>query len=448
MKKLLACILAFVLCLSLAACAQDEPAPTPDPDPDPVVDTPVEPVVTKSDVENARDYISAMYKKDAAETAADYQVVAQVIINGTTFPIEWVANVTTGAAEDVKVEEPVDNMVTINVNEQAPEEVIYDLVATVKDADGKTESVTFPHTVPAAPADDLCEAEILARAFALEPGATMLGKQVLRGEIVSIDSAYSAEYNNITVTIQVGEQTIQCYRLAGGEDLVVGDVITVTGEIKNYNGTVEFDAKCTYSKDMSTDEAKQLITMEKAYALEAGATMLGKQALRGEIVSIDSAYSAEYNNITVTIQVGEQTIQCYRLAGGEDLVVGDVITVTGEITNYNGTIEFAAKCTYSKDQTLAEAKDIILLEKAYALEVGATMLGKQEITGEIISIDSAYSAEYNNITVTLQVGEQTIQCYRLAGGEELAVGDVITVTGDITNYNGTIEFAAKCTYVK
>lgn len=347
MKKLLACILAFALCLSLAACAQDEPAPTPDPDPDPVVDTPVEPVETKNDVENARDYISAMYKKDAAETAADYQVVAQVIINGTTFPIAWTVNVTAGAETDVKVEEAVDNMVTINVNEQAAEEVTYELVATVTDG-SKTESVSFPHTVPAAPADDLCEAEILARAFALEAGAAMLGKQALRGEIVSIDTAYSADYNNVTVTIQVGEQTVQCFRLVGGEELVVGDVITVIGEIKNYNGTIEFDAKCTYDKDMSLAEAKDIILLEKAYALEAGATMLGKQEICGEIVSIDSAYSPDYGNITVTIQVGEQTIQCYRLSGGEELAVGDVITVTGDITNYNGTIEFAAKCTYVK----------------------------------------------------------------------------------------------------
>ena len=46
------------------------------------------------------------------------------------------------------------------------------------------------------------------------------------------------------------EQPIQCYRLEGeGADaLAVGDVISVTGLIKNYEGTIEFDAGCTFTK--------------------------------------------------------------------------------------------------------------------------------------------------------------------------------------------------------
>ena len=99
---------------------------------------------------------------------------------------------------------------------------------------------------------------------------------------------------------------------------------------------------------MSVEEAKQLLTAEKAYALENGATMKGTQVLRGEIVEIPSAYSADYKNITVNIKVGERIIQCFRLKGGEDLKVGDVITVTGTIKNYNGTIEFDKGCTYVK----------------------------------------------------------------------------------------------------
>ena len=31
----------------------------------------------------------------------------------------------------------------------------------------------------------------------------------------------------------------------GAETLAVGDTITVTGTIKNYNGTIEFDSGCT-----------------------------------------------------------------------------------------------------------------------------------------------------------------------------------------------------------
>jgi hypothetical protein len=44
----------------------------------------------------------------------------------------------------------------------------------------------------------------------------------------------------------MADNLIQCFRLkgTGAENLKVGDEITVTGILKNYNGTVEFDAGC------------------------------------------------------------------------------------------------------------------------------------------------------------------------------------------------------------
>ena len=50
----------------------------------------------------------------------------------------------------------------------------------------------------------------------------------------------------VTVTITVAgreENPIQCYRLKGegAKDLIVGDTVTVTGTLKNYQGTIEFN---------------------------------------------------------------------------------------------------------------------------------------------------------------------------------------------------------------
>ena len=45
-------------------------------------------------------------------------------------------------------------------------------------------------------------------------------------------------------------------------------------------------------------------TIGKAYQLEAGAELKGLRTLTGEIVSIDTPYSEEYGNVTVTIVVG------------------------------------------------------------------------------------------------------------------------------------------------
>ena len=431
MKRFLTFVLALVLCLAVfAGCGEQPEKPKANP------------------LDLAKEYLYTMYKNATLTTAEDYEVVAALKIDGVEYPIAWTVEATSGSADNVVLTPDGKGMIVVDINEEADAETLYTLVATIKNDAGESVTVSFAHRLPEGAPSDMCVAEVVEKAFALEAGASMKGTQVLRGEITSIPTAYSADYKNITVNIKVGDKEIMCYRLAGGEELKVGDVITVTGTIKNYNGTIEFDKGCTYSKDMSVEEAKQLLTVVKAFELEAGASMKGTQVLRGEITSIPTAYSADYKNITVNIKVGDKEIMCYRLAGGEELQVGDVITVTGTIKNYNGTIEFDKGCTYSKDMTIDEAKDILVVASAFELEVGASMKGLQELRGEITSIPTAYSADYKNITVNIKVGDKEIMCYRLSGGEELKVGDVITVTGTIKNYNGTIEFDKGCTYVK
>ena len=193
---------------------------------------------------------------------------------------------------------------------------------------------------------------ILDAAYKLEDGVAMTAPTALAGEIVSIDTAYSEEYKNITVTIVCDgkeDQKIQCYRLKGegAATLAVGDKIGVYGTIKNYKGTIEFDAGCAL---IPYDAAAMARTVLSAYTLEDGLSIDSAKTLTGVISSIDTAYSEEYKNITVTIVVAgmeNNAIQCYRLAGegADTLAVGDTITVTGTLKNYKGTIEFDKGCT-------------------------------------------------------------------------------------------------------
>ena len=102
----------------------------------------------------------------------------------------------------------------------------------------------------------MTEAEVVDAAFALASGATLPGgTYTLTGVVSSIKSAYSSQYHNADINMTVydsngAKKTILCFRLSGsGADAVkVGDEITVTGNIKNYNGTIEFDAGCTLDK--------------------------------------------------------------------------------------------------------------------------------------------------------------------------------------------------------
>ena len=338
------------------------------------------------------------------------------------------------------------------------------------------------------------QSALLDAAYALEDGMTLPESCTMTGVISKIDTAYSEDYKNITVTMIVGgdaERPIMCYRLKGegAKELAIGDTITVTGTIKNYKGTIEFDAGCTLDvvikgaaveepdvdptpeedrfADLNMSDAAAVV--KAAYTLESGESMTKAATLTGVIKTIDTAYSEQYGNITVTIQIGDMAdklINCYRLKGNgaDTLAVGDTVTVTGTLTNYNGKIQFGAGCTLDavtkgntdSGKTEDEGAKIdmndptAVVNAAYALEPGASLAETATLTGMITRIDTAWSDQHQNITVTILVGEMVdkpIMCYRLkgSGAKTLAVGDTITVTGTLKNYNGTIEFDAGCT---
>ena len=99
--------------------------------------------------------------------------------------------------------------------------------------------------------------------------------------------------------------------------------------------------------------------------------------------------------------------------------------------------------------TEAPSGDAAKVDAAYALKSGESLPGTYMLSGVITSIKTAYSERYGNITVILTVPgreNRPIQCFRLEGDgvEHLAVGDSITVSGKLMNYQGTIEFDAGC----
>lgn len=103
--------------------------------------------------------------------------------------------------------------------------------------------------VPASSAASMTYQEIVDLGYALEEGASLPGTYRLYGKVIRMDTAYSYQYNNVTVTMVVEgreDKPIYCYRLAGpgAPEIHVGSQITVEGKLKNYKGTIEFDAGC------------------------------------------------------------------------------------------------------------------------------------------------------------------------------------------------------------
>ena len=438
MKKLLAVLLALALMLG-ACCAFAENVENPD-------------------LKNAASYLFMLYKNakrsEPTATPADYTVLGVVAVDGVEYAVEWTAD-----SETIKIVPNDDKTVTIDVDDKNPEEVNYVLTATVKDENGNTYPVSFERMVPAAFIMDagMSYADIVDYIYTLQDGQATEETFRLFGTIVKIPTAWSEEYKNITVDIAVAgkeDMPVQCYRLSGegADKLQVGDQITVEGIVKNYKGLIEFDKGCQLIGMGEIVSQKAIV--EAAYAVQDGNAMPYPTALMGEIIRIPTAWSEEYKNITVDIVcdgLEEMPIQCYRLTGegAADLKVGDVIGVFGTIKNYKGLIEFDKGCQLIPAES---AKDVRTVLGAYNLQDGDAETTAKTLTGTIIRIPTAWSPDYKNITVDMEIAglaDYPIQCYRLSGegADTLAEGDVITVTGTLKNYKGTIEFDKGCQLV-
>ena len=127
-------------------------------------------------------------------------------------------------------------------------------------------------------------------------------------------------------------------------------------------------------------------------------------------------------------------------------------------TNYGADSLQTVQSAY----TLGELQEVTdptdpgqILTEAYALGAGEELPYEATLTGVITQVHTAYNATYGNITVIMAVpGYETmpIKCYRLSGSgvDQIGVGDTITVTGTIVNYQHSsgdteVEFAQGCT---
>lgn len=489
MKKFISVMLCLVMALSwLVGCTEDAPE--------------------GNDLVNAKAYLINMYqtgdKDEPMEMLMDKNVLSVVTVGGVKYDVEWTVTVTEGASDSVKVVESDEaNHVKIDVPDLPETDIYFTATATVKDADGNTESANFEYKVTGLNISGGPGAEeILDMAYALEQGASLDQAYTLTGVIISVDTAYSADYDNITVTIVVegfDAKPIKCYRLTGNkaDTLAVGDTVTVTGILTNYKGTIEFDAGCVLntvvkgegngdssdvsdgsgevsnevSDDETSKESENNTTTQKtpaeiideAYALAENTSLSYTATLTGVVISVDDAYDEEYDNITVTIQIdgkADKPIMCYRLKGQDidRIAKGDTITVTGTLKNHYGTIEFDFGCTMvnriagGNTPTTQLTDPAQIMNFAYSLQAGERMEYDVTLEGVVTKLSSPYDPSYKNISVYIAVkgSDKELLLYRMKGDEadQLAEGDTITVTGRIINYNGTIEMEAGCTMRK
>ena len=241
-----------VLCILLCSCttlpqqSPDTTAPitTIPPTEPPATLPPTEPEPTEPVPVNteAMDFLRLLYTDEHTATPVDFTLMDVIVVEDRIYKVIWTADV----GEDiVKIIPNDDGTVTVDINEQCPEDTDYTLTASIATAEGYRLTHTWTHTIPMG--KDMVT--IVEEAYALKKGEKLSYPVTLTGKIVSIEKDWSDDYQNITVTITVEgceRKPIRCYCLKGedAKNLQKGDIITVTGILQNYSSRIEFDSGC------------------------------------------------------------------------------------------------------------------------------------------------------------------------------------------------------------
>lgn len=265
------------------------------------------------------------------------------------------------------------------------------------------------------------------------------------GIVSAIPTAYSAEYKNITFNFVDAEgdtEFLQAYRCAGAQadEVQVGDVVVVYGNLTKYNTTYEFAQGC------------ELISLtHPAVAIEA------------PTFSPEAGVFFEALRVTISSEV----------AGAEIYYTTDGTEPTAESTLYTGAIEVSTTTTIkaiavkgSDVSPVATAVYAILAHAGTEADPYTVADARAAIdandgltdvyaTGIVSEIPTAWSTEYNNITfnfVDATGDADFLQAYRCvstdaADASAVAVGDIVVVKGTLKKYNTTYEFGQGCELV-
>lgn len=346
---------------------------------------------------------------------------------------------------------------------------------------------------------------ILAAAKELASGAKFGNEATLKGVIKSVDEAYSADFGNVTVTMTVNDTEVECYRLVGnGADVIAaGYTITVTGVLENYQGSVQFGKACQL-KEYVAGEAPDTPDTPDVPETEASVTL----TIDNLNLPVQTAYLTEEKTVTVDgvtyglLSVGSygNGIQCRTknglsatirnttaLAGNiekivltpnagqkvysgnawkayfgttadcSDLTVDAATDANGVITiNVTGEYKFFKLVhanTYSQyfdsieiycaDGDVEEPDDYAPMSLSDA--IGASDGTKVEVSGTV-SVAGSWSDNHGNMNVTIVDAEgETLYIFRLE--TKVALGDIITVKGEMATYNDARQIAAGATAV-
>lgn len=399
MKRIFAVLLALLMCLGCFAACTHKPA-------------------EGATLAEAVEYLRSIYKDSAKETSTDYDVVGKVVIGDVGFTVTWA---TDNASITIK-ESDKAGFYTVDLPAKNDAAVDYRLTATVTDAEGKTETVTFEHTLPIYDSSSIVDKPEEGVAYKLYLVHASLGQTLFANGETDSD-----KYLKTTTDPKAA---LDFYAEADGEGF---KFYTTVGGAKMY----------VKASTVAKEDGK--ISKYLSYSAEEGTTWSYKKDVNGWFTTIDGTeYVMGTYGTYNTMSLSEGSYLTAENSGVSQFPAGLM------------TKEKAESMKPSEEATIYETPEEIV-NAAYALSKNGILSGGHtySLTGTITEIPTPYSEQYGNITVVIVVGDMTdkpIECFRLKGEgiENLMVGDTITVKGKIVNYDngsetGKVEFDAGCT---
>ena len=237
--------------------------------------------------------------------------------------------------------------------------------------------------------------------------------------------------NNYVIT-EAGDYTVY-FRPdgQGGEDWHEG-----------YINAVKVETPVLADPTNCAEAAEAALSVEKNNELYNG----GKEySITGYVTSIQTAFNATNKNITFWMADaadGGKVLEAYRAVcetAEAAPTVGDKVTVTGKLTKYNSTPEFAAGCTYTIVEKSAPATNLGAKTIAEFLALKNTK-DTCILTGVVSNIQNE---EYGNFDLVDETGSVYIYGLLTPEGESkkfadlnVAEKDTLTVLAIYNEYNG------------
>ena len=314
-----------------------------------------------------------------------------------------------------------------------------------------------------------------AAAIALAAGDTL----TVDDEVVQVEvTAYVTNGGNGTIvngqqTFYIGQtaneatKTIQAYKcdMPDGEDaLNKGDKVKVTGKLMHYvnkSGTLDV-AELVYAhaeilervtvKTDTIDDLTVCEIIEEGEALNGGAY----SSYFVEITAVvDSLTFTNESTMQQTFfffcEDNGKTLQAYN-ANMQDGVLadlGDTVKVLGKITLYaaKNQVEFEGPKAWVVGK--AAQQPVIKVTVAEALAIGQALpqgsisKEKYQVVGYVDSIAAAYDATHGNLsffmTDNMEVHNYDFKVYRGKYTEDIPLGTLVYVTGNLQNYHKDAE---------